>query len=164
MVNGWREIKKSQASSWHPVKTQCMFCARHLCLFQGKPQERGSGLSPPGSGEKGLRAQFAFYLVCTVLCPRILEALKSGAVCFHSDPELCWSPGAPCNFQTTILKGALANISFSISCLLAGNREGMSSWHCTLEHLQTCNYGILKKSVMFSDYAIKGSQWILQLL
>lgn len=35
-----------------------------------------------------MRAQFAFYLVCTVLRPRILEALKSGAVYFHSDPEL----------------------------------------------------------------------------
>lgn len=99
-----------------------------------------------------MRAQFAVFLVCTVLCPRILEALKNGAVCFHSDPELYWSPGAWCSFQTTTLKCALASIFFSTSYLLAGNREGMPSRHYILAHLHIHSVTVFSRNVWCSQY------------
>lgn len=118
-----------------------------ICVCSKESPRKESGISPPAAYEKGRRARFAFYLVCAVLHPRMLEALKSGAVYFLSDPEPYLSPGAPCSFQTTTLKCALASISVNISYLLAGNREGIPSWHCTLEHLRRYTIRVFSRNM-----------------
>lgn len=157
MMNGWREIKKSWASAWHPVQTQ-MYILCQTSVFVPR-KALGKRLWPFSTWKfwKRHESSVCFSLVCTVLCPRILEALRSGAVYFHSDPELSWSPGALC----VVSKPLSQSVPWPVFPAFWLDIQKACPHGNTLQNIYICNYSVLKKCVMLSVYPIKSSQGIL---
>lgn len=128
-----KENQEKPSSSLASTKNTNVCFVPGVCLLQGKPQEEDLAFLYLKATEKAWELSLLFTWCCVPGYWKLLKVEQH--ISFHVESDLHWSPGVLCSFQTAILKSALVHVSFSISCLLAGNRKVMPSWHRILERL-----------------------------